>query len=59
MHQSNSKNLVFHQSEGAIWIVNAVAHHKRLMWPGALVAAMDLFCFYKGRLLLEGIHFYD
>ena len=41
------------QSGAAIQNVAVVALKERLKKPGVLAASMDLFCFYRGRLLSE------
>ena len=38
-------------------MVVVVAYKERLIWPRAL-SSMDLFCFYRGRLLLERYMFF-
>ena len=43
----------FNQSGAAIQNVVVVALKERLKQPGVLAASMDLFCFYRGRLLPE------
>ena len=43
----------FNQSGAAIQDVVVVALKERLKKPGVLAASMDLFCFYRGRLLSE------
>ena len=53
IHQSNRLNSVFNQSGTAIQNVVVVALKERLKKPGVLAASMDLFCFYRGRLLSE------
>ena len=62
VHQWNCLNLVCNQSRSAIYImivvvvvvvVIVVAYKKWLMRPRTLAAAMDQFCYYRGRPLLE------
>ena len=47
------------QSRGAIYTVVVFGYKKQLTRPRVLAAAMDLFRFYRGRLLLEKYAFCD
>ena len=53
LFHSDRQNSVFNESGAAIHNVVVVALKERLNQPGVLAASMDLFCFYRGRLLPE------